>query len=111
MTIIVLCAVLIMTATTTAVLITAGVIFKRIKLLNQQMLLLTDNQTTASRIEYQLLLKNFFHVLENLAHTYALEIHECEKKEDFELCASLLESQQKIRKAQDIITAQSNAVK
>lgn len=111
MTIIILCAVIVATSTIAAVFITASVILNRMQRFNDQMLILSEKQTTANGLCYQLLLKNFFHVLENLHHTYTLEIRECEKSESYERCAALFESLEEIRKAQSVITIQLNATK
>lgn len=110
MTIITLCTVLIVTITIASASIAASIILKRIQSFDEHLLVLTEQQISTSQSEQQLLLKNFFHVLENLAHTYALEIRECEKNEDFDRCVSLLESQKKVRKAQNIINAQLNII-
>lgn len=111
MTIIILCAVLFVTSTIATVLITTSLVLKRIKVLNDRFVEFADKQTTINGLEYNLLLKNYFHILENLSHTYALEIRDCEITENYEQCAALLESQQMIRKVQDIISLQLNTTK
>lgn len=111
MTIIILCAVLIATSTIAAVFITASVILKRIKALSDQMNVIGDIQINSNHLNQYWLLKNFFSTLECQAHIYSLEIDLCEKKEEYERCAELLECQQQIRASQDLIELQLNKVK